>query len=165
MNCTDIIAIVSAVIDFLGIIVAAWVAVWIVNTIQKKIDNLRSIKDHLINEIVDIRRLYREMIEKTINGEYRPRDVKRQLRLLSARVTDLIRLANAQFNNCVNRDFLLPYQLDLSIMITYDENFENAFRNNDLFSLNAISQNDLARFLAEKDHLFNELIVIINKAK
>lgn len=165
MNCTDIIAIVSVVIDFLGIIVAAWVAVWIVNTIQKKIDNLRSIKDHLINEIVEIRRLYREMIEKTINGEYRPRDVKRQLRLLSARVTDLIRLINAQFNNCVDRDFLLPYQLDLNIMITYDEHFENAFRNNDLFSLNAISQNDLARFLAEKDHLFNELIVIINKAK
>lgn len=165
MNCTDIIAIVSVVIDFIGIIAGAGVAIWVVNSIQKKIDNLRSIKDHLINEIVDIRGLYREMIEKTINGEYRPRDVKRQLRLLSARVTDLISLTNAQFNNCVNRDFLLPYQLDLGIMITYDENFENAFRNNAQFSLNANSQNTLARFLAEKDHLFNELIIIINKAQ
>ena len=165
MDCADKIAIISVAVDCFGILVAALVAVWVVYSIQKRIDNQRSIKDHLVNETVEIRRLYREIIEKITNGECRPKDVKRQLRLLSARVTDLISLANIQFKKSVGKDFLLAYQLDLNVLITDDENFENAFMHNDLFSLAPDSQRELVRFSIEKDHLFNELIAAVNKAR
>lgn len=100
---SDIIDIISVIVDGIGIIVAGSVAIWVVNTIQKRIDNQRSIKKHLIDEVIEIRRSYREIINQTTCGEFRPKDIKSRLRVLSSRITDLINLINIQFKPKVIR--------------------------------------------------------------
>ena len=100
---SDIIDIISVIVDGIGIIVAGSVAIWVVNTIQKRIDNRRSIKKHLIDEVIEIRRSYREIINQTTCGEFRPKDIKSRLRVLSSRITDLINLINIQFKPKVIR--------------------------------------------------------------
>lgn len=100
---SDIIDIISVIVDGIGIIVAGSVAIRVVNTIQKRIDNQRSIKKHLIDEVIEIRRSYREIINQTTCGELRPKDIKSRLRVLSSRITDLINLINIQFKPKVIR--------------------------------------------------------------
>ena len=163
---SDMIDIISVIVDGISIIVAGSVAIWVVNTIQKRIDNQRSIKNHLIDEVIEIRRSYREIINQTTCGELRPKDIKSRLRVLSSRITDLINLINIQFKpKVIDKDFLLPYQLDLNQIITDDENFSLEYKANRKFLLTQRSQEKMAVFSAEKDHLFNELIVKINKAE
>lgn len=64
-------------------------------------------------------------------------------------------------DNDVSKDFLLPYQLDFSQLITEDDNFILKYKDNEEFTISDMTYSSLLDFENKNNHLFNDLILAI----
>ena len=151
------------VIAIADIFVSAGVAFWIVNTIQKKLDNRRAIKEHFIGEILSIRSEYRDLILSLKSGESKPLSIKYQLQRLSIHLNGMMGLLSREFQ--VERNFFHPYLIDLSTKITDDKDYIESYRDNSTIRFSDTFIYDMGNFEDENDKLFNDLVLKINNAK
>ncbi|WP_071146173.1 hypothetical protein [Bacteroides ihuae] len=147
-------------IDLFGIIITALLSWWIVNTIQKRIDNQRTLKDHLISEILSIRTDYRLMLIDIKTGESHPKYLKIKLKDLNIKTTDIMKIVSNKYR--IDNKYLKHYQHDLNWLITDNEEYVNSFKTDSKIILSQESMIHFLIFEANNDHLFNDLIVRIN---
>lgn len=152
---------VSDWIQIGGIAITAGLSIWIVNTIQAKVDSKRFIKEFFINEILEIRNEYRVLIGQLKNGELKPRMVKYKTKELNIRVNDLMSILKEQYN--INFNYLLSYQLELLSIVMDSREFITNFTSNSTFSLSEQTLGDLSVFENENDGKFSKLIMEVNK--
>ena len=145
----------------LGAIIVPSVVAWLIgNTIKNKLDNKKSLRDHILREILEIRNNYRQLLDSVRIGTIKPKVVKTKLSVFSIRITDLMKLIK-KGDNDVSKDFLLPYQLDFSQLITEDDNFIFKYKDNEEFTISDVTYSSLLDFENKNNHLFNDLILAI----
>lgn len=145
----------------LGAIIVPSVVAWLIgNTIKNKLDNKKSLRDHILREILEIRNNYRQLLDSVRIGTIKPKVVKNKLSVFSIRITDLMKLIK-KGDNDVSKDFLLPYQLDFSQLITEDDNFILKYKDNEEFTISDVTYSSLLDFENKNNHLFNDLILAI----
>lgn len=145
----------------LGAIIVPSVVAWLIgNTIKNKLDNKKSLRDHILREILEIRNNYRQLLDSVRIGTIKPKVVKTKLSVFSIRITDLMKLIK-KGDNDVSKDFLLPYQLDFSQLITEDDNFILKYKDNEEFTISDVTYSSLLDFENKNNHLFNDLILAI----
>ena len=145
----------------LGAIIVPSVVAWLIgNTIKNKLDNKKSLRDHILREILEIRNNYRQLLDSVRIGTIKPKVVKTKLSVFSIRITDLMKLIK-KGDNDVSKDFLLPYQLDFSQLITEDDNFILKYKDNEEFTISDMTYSSLLDFENKNNHLFNDLILAI----
>ena len=83
--------IVVAVID---ILITAFVAIWVVQSVQSKIDSERVLKDFFSKELIQLRSDLRSFLDKLIAGGVEAQSIKREHHLLSVRIQDLLSAMN-----------------------------------------------------------------------
>lgn len=152
---------VSDWIQIGSILITASLSIWIVKTIQAKVDSKRFIKEFFINEILEIRNEYRVLIGQLKNGELKPRMIKYKTKELNIRVNDLMSILKEQYN--INFSYLLSYQLELLSIIMDSNEFVTNFASNSTFSLSEQTLGDLSIFENENDGKFSKLIMEVNK--
>lgn len=137
---------------------------YIANTVNKKLDSERILKNHLMEEVKSLR-LYEEEIFRYIikNEHLRPRYLKSQLGVLDTRISDIMNLLNKQYG--IQNSFLDDYQWKYSRIIIDDETFTSCFRDDIEFSFQPQLIKDYSNHRSNCMHLFNDLIVEINNAK
>lgn len=146
-------------INIASILVNIGIAIWITHVLQNKFTNNRTLKDHFINEIKDIRAEYKGFLKRLYSNSTNPKDLLPWFKLMNIRVKDLVTLMNNRYE--VAEDFLNPYQNDLRELITESEDFNRCYRSNQLILTESLKR-DLMRFQQEYQRLFNELIIKIN---
>lgn len=145
----------------LGAIIVPSIVAWLIgNTIKNKLDNKKSLRDHILREILEIRNNYRQLLDSVRIGTIKPKVVKTKLSVFSIRITDLMKLIK-KGDNDVSKDFLLPYQLDFSQLITEDDNFILKYKDNEEFTISDVTYSSLLDFENKNNHLFNDLILAI----
>lgn len=154
---------VSDWIQIGGIVITAALSVWIVITIQTKVDSKRFIKEFFIDEILEIRNEYRALIGQLKSGELKPRMIKYKTKELNIRVNDLMSILKEQYN--INFNYLLSYQLELLSIIMDSEEFVANFSSNSAFSLSEQTLGSLSIFENENDGKFSRLIMDVNKSE
>lgn len=153
----------SDLITVLGIIVNAFLAIWIVRQIQNRLNNKRILKDHFIQEIKDIRNEYRAFLNNLYSNKVLPSEVIPWFKLMNIRINDIMLIINAKHN--IQIDIFNPYKIDLKNQITDNTAFINNFISNNPIILASTSKNRFYKFEQRNSHIFNDVIILINDAK
>ncbi|MEQ9313509.1 MAG: hypothetical protein RJQ05_13245 [Cytophagales bacterium] len=148
-------------ISILSLIVNSGLAIWLVLTLQNKLANQRVLKDHLINEIKDLRDQYKSFINDLRSGKIKPKDVNSRLKLMNITAHDLIDLSKKKAG--CKKDFLNSYQVELRDIVTEFPEYKSSFKANIEFELDSESVTQLLKFQQQNQHLFNDLILIVNQ--
>lgn len=159
-GCSNFTDILQIAVDVIGIIVTACVSIWIVRTIQNKINNERSLKDYLIAEISVIQNEYRVIISNVQSGKESPKLLRIKFNNLNSKVNQLMKILNQKFDIPLN--LLSPYQTTLPMIIEDDSNFQSVYRKDSRFTISKETVAVLYKLDNDHGHLFYELIIRIN---
>ena len=147
----------------LSILVTAYVAVWVVRSVQRKIDTERTLKDHFAREIISLRKEARSYISDVIKGGMKAQDIKYNYNHLRSHITDLQNILNQKYN--INKACLRAYKMNLIKIIEKDEAYINAYQNNHEVTLSNDTTTALQKLGRENDHLFNDVLLMIYEQK
>ena len=146
-------------IDIGGIVIDAFLAWWIVRTIQNKLTNKRVLKDHFICEVKDIRLEYKNFVSDLYANKMVPSTIIPWFKLMNIKVSNLMELLNQIYKIDIAK--LSPYQNDLRELITENEDFINCYKT-DKLNLSEESRKQFIQCQQKHYHLFNEVIIAIN---
>lgn len=151
------------IITLIGILVNAALAVWIVNSLQSNQKNKRFLKDHLIQEIKDLRCEYRKFLSELYSGHLKPKQILPWFKLMNIKIQDTMDIVNQKYK--VEKGFLKCYQMELRELVTELKEFNANFKNNDSLRLNENSLKEIIKFQQDYNSRFNSLIIQINDKK
>ena len=152
---------VSDWISIASIIVNAILAIWIIKTVQDKVNNKRILKDHLINEIKEVRDEYRFFLNQLFSNKIKPSHIAPWFKLMNIKINDLLDLISQK--GSIDKNILNPYQIELRDTITELDEYISNYISDEKILLSPISQIKVIRFQQKYNHLFNKAIVKINK--
>lgn len=147
------------VIGVLEIIVTAFVAVWIVRSVQRKQENDRVLKDHLAHELINLRADVRTFLEKLMNGTIKAQHIKREHHLLSIRMRDILGALNKKYG--VDKQKLKAYRSPLLKIVEEDEDYQQKCQGDELVSLSKETTLKLHEIRINNDHVFNDILLKI----
>lgn len=150
----------SNIINILGIGVNSLLAVWIVRTLQSNLTNKRYLKDHLIQEVKDLRSEYKRFLNELNSGNLKPRRILPWFKLMNIKVQDTMEIISQKYD--VKEDLLKSYQVDLRELVTELEEFNLNFKDNKVITLKESSLRELIKFQQTNNSRFNSLIITIN---
>lgn len=146
-----------------GVFANLCLTIYIVKVVQNKLTNRRVLKDHLINELKELRTEYRSWIDDYSRNKINSSQVIPWFKLMNIKTADLMKILEAKYEIDVN--LLNPFQIELREIITDDDTFIQAFSSKTEIHLSKESQNTLIRFQQQHNHIFNDIIIGINNSK
>lgn len=145
-----------------GILIPSGIAIWLGCVIRNKIESEKLLKNYLVNDILEIRKEYRNLCDSVKTGGIKPKKAKSDLSNISTHITDLMHLILSKYKT-VDKNFLMPYQLDISQIITEDDNYILSFKENKEFIVSQQTMDAISAFEKNNNHLFNDLILLVYK--
>lgn len=158
-NITDVIQIL---VDLFGIFVTTSVSIWIVKTIQKRLNNERSTKDYFIGEVSVIQNEYRNLLSSVMSSKESPKMLKVKFNNLNTKVNSLMKLLATKYK--IQENLLAEYQTHLPMIIEDDRGYTNVYRQDSRFTLTRETINAIYKLDRENNHIFYDIIVKINDA-
>ena len=156
LSSSDWLSLASILVDVVGVIVAAFVGVWIVRIVQTKLDNERMFKDHMASEVLSLRQSYRKFIDDACVGDLKPRAFKEEIANVNQLATDIISILNENFG--IDKKVLMPYQMDLNYLISENKNYALSYRLDDSVSFDHAFVSELKEFSSTHDKVFNLIV-------
>lgn len=152
------------IVNLLGILVNAILAVYIVKSIQKGVENERSIKDHFFDEIKDLRSDYKSFLNAAYTGKLTNTEIVARLKLLGIKSSDLMN--HLHFTCSVDKNYLSQYHIDLNKIITEDSIFIQFFNQpTQRITFTPVTLDKILKFQHKYQNRFNVLILTVNGAK
>lgn len=145
------------------ILVTAFVAIWIVQSIQRKNDRDRYLKEFFSKELIQLRADIRDFMKALIRGEAKARDIRRDHNALRIRILDLLAALNQKFK--IDKKFLDVYRMALLVIIEGDKNYEDAFANNGVVVFKDETIKALNTLHLNNDHLFIDVLLKLYEAR
>lgn len=143
----------------LSILVTAFMAWWVVRSVQRKLDTERTLRDHFAHEIIGLRKESRDFIADLLKGGMTAKTIKYRHNQLRAHITDLLNILNKKYQ--INKTVLKAYKLNLIKIIEGDEDYNNAYKDNLPVTFSSETALALHKLGRDNDHLFNEILVMI----
>lgn len=110
-SSSDYLVATQIVIAVIDILITAFVAFWVVQSVQSKIDSEKVLKDFFSKELIQLRSDLRSFLDKLIAGGVEAQSIKRGHHLLSVRIQDLLSAINKKYG--IDKRFLKAYRLNL----------------------------------------------------
>lgn len=159
LSPSDWLLVTSIAVSAIGIVVSAIVAIWIVDTLQKRLDRNHQLKDHFSKEVLAVREQYRNLVRDLTGTSQRPKQIVNNFKITGIYANDLLQLLNTQFNTPT--DILQPFQTELSAIATECEEYNKAYRYNKKFQYRRATIEAIREFEKNHDKLFNEILMTI----
>jgi hypothetical protein len=150
-------------ISIFAILVNGGLAVWIVNTIQNRMTNKRTLKDHFISEVKEIRNDYKTLLSNLYSDKMIAKELPSRFKLMNIKVSDIMTLIFDKYR--IDKTMLSPYQNNLRELITENEDFIKNFEKENSLKFSENSKIQIMKFQQDNNHLFNELIIKINDSE
>ena len=153
----------GSIVNLLGIIVNGFLAWWIVNSIQQKQNNERSIKDYFFEEIKDFRLESLNLLTLIYDEELNHSEILPSLKLLGIKSSHILNSLNSHFK--IKKNYFNSYLIEMNKIITDDSNYIEFNNNNEKVKLTMHSRDALLKFQSRNQNKFNELIISVNESK
>lgn len=142
----------------LGIIVTGFMAYWVVDTVQNKIDTDKTLRDHFAHEVIELRQEARLLITTiTTANKLSAEEMKRNHFMLQSHINELLKILNSRYG--VPKQYLRPYRSGISEILEKDSIYMASFKNSSPISLNDVTKRALYDVLRKNDHVFNEILL------
>lgn len=152
---------VGDIISIAGIIINSTLAIWVVKTLQNNLANKRYLKDHLIEEVKELRLDYRVFLNDLNSGKLKPKQITPWFKLMNIKVQDTMELLHTKYK--IDNTQLNPYQIELRNIVTEQEEFNENYKTNKSINLKESSKRELITFQQVNSSKFNKLIIEINE--
>lgn len=152
--------IVQIFVDLLSIGVTAGVSIWVVRTLQKKLNNERRLKDYFISEISAVQGEYRNLISSVLASKESPKLLKIKFSNLEAKLNSLMRILEQKYH--ISHELLYQYQINLRMIIEDDPGYTRVYRVDSRFTLTPESVRAIYTLDRDNVHLFYDIIITIN---
>lgn len=147
----------------LSILVTAYVAVWVVKSVQRRLDTERTLKDHFAHEIIGLRKETRDFISDVVKGGIKAQNIKYNYNHLRQHITDLQKILEQKYT--INMTILNAYKMNLLKIIEKDEAYNDAFKDNKEVTLSSETATALHNLGRDNDYLFNDVLLKIYEQK
>lgn len=154
---SDYLQATQIMVSVIEILVTAFVAIWVVQSVQTEIDREKVLKDYFSGELIQLRTDLRAFLDLLIRGEMEAQSIKREHNLLRVRIKDLLDVLNEKFN--VDKKYLSAYRQGLLKIIEADENYEKGYSNNLKVKLTENTVTRLHKLRTDNDHIFNYILL------
>jgi hypothetical protein len=155
--------VVSAWVDIIGILISLIFGFWISSNLQKKITSKRVLKDHLINEVKTLNDFYFNFINDLMEDKKKVKGMIALFKSMNIKIKKIMEII--QDNYKISNLYLTTYQISLRNIILNCKEYEFAFKNGGYLELSNETINELLKFRQQNEHLFNELILLINNTE
>lgn len=156
---SDWLSISGLALSAMSMMVSAMVAIWIVDKLQRNLENRQQLKDHFSKEVIAVREQYRELVRKMTGSTQTPRQIRSSFKTTNIYASDLLQLLHTQFRTPI--DILVPFQTELLDIATDCEEYNNASRYNRKFKYRKTTITKIIEFENRHDKLFNEILMTI----
>ena len=154
---SDYLQATQIMVSVIEILVTAFVAIWVVQSVQTEIDREKVLKDYFSGELIQLRTDLRAFLDLLIRGEMEAQSIKREHNLLRVRIKDLLDVLNEKFN--VDKKYLRAYRQGLLKIVEADENYEKGYSNNLKVKLTENTVTRLHKLRTDNDHIFNYILL------
>lgn len=154
---SDYLQATQIMVSLIEILVTAFVAIWVVQSVQTEIDREKVLKDYFSGELIQLRTDLRAFLDLLIRGEMEAQSIKREHNLLRVRIKDLLDVLNEKFN--VDKKYLSAYRQGLLKIVEADENYEKGYSNNLKVKLTDNTVTRLHKLRTDNDHIFNYILL------
>lgn len=154
---SDYLQATQIMVSVIEILVTAFVAIWVVQSVQTEIDREKVLKDYFSGELIQLRTDLRAFLDMLIRGEMEAQSIKREHNLLRVRIKDLLDVLNEKFN--VDKKYLSAYRQGLLKIVEADENYEKGYSNNLKVKLTENTVTRLHKLRTDNDHIFNYILL------
>lgn len=152
--------IVQIVVDILNIVITAGISIWVVRTLQKKLNNERRLKDYFISEISAVQGEYRNLIASVLASKESPKLLKIKFSNLETKLNSLMQILEQKYD--ISHELLYQYQINLRMIIEDDPGYTSVFRVDSRFTLTPDSVMEIYALDRNNVHLFYDIIIKIN---
>ena len=148
----------------LGVLVTGFMAYWVVDKVQSKIDTDKTLRDHFAHEIIDLRGEARSLIAKlTSSDKQSAEDMKRAHYILQIHINELLKILDDRYN--ISKQYLRAYRSGILAILEKDTNYTSYFRSATPISLTTDTKKALYEVLRKNDHIFNEILLKLYEKK
>lgn len=156
-DSSDFLVATQIVVAVIDILITAFVAIWVVQSVQSKIDSEKVLKDFFSKELIQLRSDVRSFLAKLIMGGIEAPSIKREHHLLSVRIQDLLSALNKKYG--IDKRFLKAYRLSLMKIVEGDDNYVQSFGTNGIVTFTDDTVSKLHTLRTNNDHLFNDILL------
>lgn len=150
-------------ISIIAILVNLGLTVWIVKVIQRQLTDKRTLKNHFITEVIEIRSIYRDKLSDLYAGKSYAKSLISWFKLMNIKINDLMLLINKIYD--IDIGILKPYRSELRLLITEMKEFTEGYEFDKPIKFSSHSKQQILKFQDRHNNIFNNLIVQINDAK
>lgn len=161
LSPSDWIALTSIFVDVLAMLVGAFIAVWVVRSIQSKLDSEQKLREYFHSEILSVRDGYRKILDDIYHHTMRPKEFQQRMSSLSILSTDIMLHVKEKYG--IDDVRLVSFQLDLNEKISDEPGFLAAYIPNNVLEFPRTFEAELRQFEATNNSVFNEIFVKLYK--
>lgn len=160
---SDYLSATQIIIAVLNIIIMAFIAIWVVQSVQRKLDSEKTLKDFFSRELIELRIDLRAFLDKLIRGGMEAKAIKLEHHLISVRIQDILTALNQKFG--IDKKYLKAYRQNLMKIVEADFNYVNQFETNGSVFFDNETVSKLHTLRTNNDHLFNDILLKIYETR
>lgn len=153
---------VSDWISILNIILTSVIGIWIAIAVQNNVTKSRYLKEYFINEVKDIRDLYKQFINQLYKNKISAIDIKDWFKIMSERTQNLDRFLHEKFK--INNSLIVSKHAEIQQKITFMDEFNEHYRAPTITFTNS-SKNDILKLHSELSCVLTQRVIDINSTK
>ena len=148
---------ISDWIAVVEIIVTSAIGIWVAITVQNNLTKSRYLKEYFINEVKDIRDLYKSFINRLYKSEISAIDIKDWFKVMSERTQNLDKFLGEEY---CKFDKHAEIQQTITSMDEFNENYKEP-----TISFANSSKKEILKLHSELSCVLTQRIIDINSAK
>jgi hypothetical protein len=144
-----------------SIVVNSLLAVWIVTSIQSRVSNNRSLKDYIIAEIIRLRDDYNHHFDCLMSDGVVAQEALAWYKMMGNRIATLSNSLASEYG--LDQALLGSFHSQLRLLVTNNSDFMAQYKSKRNVAFKADSKSSFLQFRSEHEHIFHDIVVLVNK--
>jgi hypothetical protein len=152
----------SDLIAIIEIIVTSIIGIWIAVAVQNNLTKSRYLKEYFINEVKDIRDLYKGFVNQLYKSQISAIDIKDWFKIMSERTRTLDKFLHEKYK--IDNSLIVQKHAEVQQTITNMDEFNEDYKKKTISFTNS-SKNEILKLHSELSCVLTQRVIDINGAK
>lgn len=153
---------ISDWISIINILITSLIGIWIAISVQKNFTKSRYLKEYFINEVKDIRDLYKQFVNQLYKNRISAKDIKDWFKIMSERTQNLDIFIRKKYK--IDNSLIVSKHAEIQQEITSMDNFNEQYRETTVSFTNS-SKNEILKLYSELNRILIQRVIDINSTK
>ncbi|MDR3046879.1 MAG: hypothetical protein LBU51_04590 [Bacteroidales bacterium] len=153
---------ISDWIGIVEIVVTSVIGIWIAVAVQNNLTKSRYLKEYFINEVKEIRDLYKSFVNHLYKGDKSATDIKDWFKIMSERTQNLDKFLHQKYK--IDDSLIKSKHAEIQQKVTDYDEFNENYKEPTVKFTNS-SKNDILKLHSELSCVLTQRVIDINAAK